>query len=340
MRRMVEKVNFLVETMEPIPLPLAQVSCFTEASTIANSTNTSRCMKNNLITLLALGCSLGTAFGTVYVYDDFSSGYTADATVVGQGPAATGFTGNWTNTGGALVSTTVDFQPRTSGLSYTSYSPSGAGSLEGFRSNGSHSGAAKRVSRDFSYTADTSDFYISFLIQSDSTAADADSFVRLQAFATADADRDSFFSVDHATNLLDFSLGGTAGLTGSASLQSGANLVVVRASYDFTTPTAGNPNAAFYDKVDVWVNPTLSVAGLPSVDTMGAPNASGFGIMRSFNGSGAALAYDSLIFEHSLDSGSITLDGIAISAVPEPGTYVALFGAAALALVMYRRRKC
>jgi hypothetical protein len=295
-------------------------------------------MKNNLITLLAFAGSLGTAFGSLSVYDDFS-GYTADVTVVGQGPAATGFTGNWTNTGGALAVGTVDFQPRSTGLSYTNYSPSGSGSLEGFRSSGSHSGGAKQVSRDFSYTADTSDFYISFLIQSNSTAADDLSFVRMQAGASAVADRDSFFSVNHATNVLAFSLGGGSGLTGSASLAAGANLIVVRASYDFIIDTAGNPNAAFYDKVDVWVNPTLSAAGLPTADTMGAPTASGFGIMRSFNGSGAALAYNSLSFEHSLDSGSVTLDGFVISAVPEPATYAALLGLAALSLVIYKRRK-
>ncbi|MCC5840437.1 MAG: hypothetical protein JJT96_09945 [Opitutales bacterium] len=293
-------------------------------------------MKIKAISLLAFIGSVSTSFATVYVYDGFS-GYTTDVSVVGQGPTSTGFSGDWTNRGGALAAT-VNFNPRETGLSYTNYGPSSAGSLEAFRSSGSHTGGAKQVGRNLSYTADTEDFYISFLIANNSTSAVSNTIVRLQGLGSANADRDSLFQINHSTNTLQFSLGGGVGLTGSASLQAGANLVVVRAIYDFDSPTAGNPNAAFYDQVEVWINPTLSAGGNPTVDTLGAPLASGFGIMRSFNGSGNALPFNSLNFQHSLNSGSVVLDEFMIAAIPEPQTYAALFGLAALAMVLYRRR--
>ncbi len=277
------------------------------------------------------------------VYDGFS-GYTVDTTVVGQGPAATGFTGNWTNTGGALAAT-VDFQPRTDNLTYTNYAPSSGGSLEAFRSSGSHSGAAKQVSRSFNYAAPgTGDFYIAFLIQNDSSSATANTRLTLQAGASADSNRDAFFDVDHTNNTLTFSAGGGAGMVEAEGLSAGANLVVVRSVYDNGINTSGNPNQTFYDVVDLWINPTITASATPTLADLGAADATGFGIMRSFEGSGTPLAYNSLLFRHSLNSGEVSLDEFIITnslsdiiAVPEPAS-LALMGLGGLLMLGRSRR--
>ncbi|MCC5844462.1 MAG: PEP-CTERM sorting domain-containing protein [Verrucomicrobia bacterium] len=299
----------------------------------------------SLFTLSFLLSFGSTASASLRVYDGFS-GYTVDTTVVGQGPSTTGFSGNWTDTGGTLAAT-VDYRPRINNLTYTNFAPSSGGSLEAYRSSGSHSGGYKQVSRDFDYAAPgTGDFYMAFLIQNDSANAVADTRLWLQGLSAPDGNRDAFFDINHTDNTLMFSAGGGSGLeTTDFGLNSGANLVVVRAIYDFGINTAGNPNAAFYDRVEFWINPTLTASAAPTSADLGTPDASGFGIMRSFNGNGTPLAYNSLHFRHSLNSGSVSLDEFTITtslsdivAIPEPGT-LALVGIALGSLVLFRRRR-
>lgn len=134
-------------------------------------------------------------------------------------------------------------------------------------------------------------------------------------------------------------------MTYTEGLNAGANFVVVRSVYDNGINTAGNPNQAFYDVTQIWINPTIAASETPTLADLGTANATGFGIMRSFGGSGIALSYDSLNFRHSLNSGSVKVDEFVMTqsigdivAIPEPGT-LALVGIALGSLLLFRRWK-
>lgn len=297
--------------------------------------------------ILAASFFLGTSLSANLLVSESFDNYSNNQTVVGQGPATTGFTGNWSITGGGLNPTAVDYFPRSGGLSYDNYVPSStSGSLEAFRSSGSHSGGAKQVSRNFDYgSPGTEDLFFSFLFDNGSTSANADTVFRFRAGENTDNNRDTRISINHSNNNITIATGGGAATSVTETGISGTNLVIIRAIYDFGINTTGNPNAAFYDRVEIWLNPDINQSSSPSVADLGAPDAVGFGIMRSFNGGGTPLAFNQFDFQHSLNSGSVTLDGLTITtdlgdlvAIPEPSTYALIFAGLAAGMILMRRR--
>ncbi|MEX0653466.1 MAG: PEP-CTERM sorting domain-containing protein [Phycisphaeraceae bacterium] len=278
----------------------------------------------------------------VLVYDGFEasgdgsgSAYQADTSVVGQSDARTGFAGAWADTG-ATLAPSVNFNPRTTGLTYAGYSPNDAGSLEAYRSTGNHIGSAKQVSRSLDYASPgTDDYYVSFLLEYDGTADD-DTTITLAEPGTNTTDRDATFSLDHATDQLTFTPAGSTADTYSETLNSGSNLIVLRAIYDAGDASGNNPSADFYDQYEIWINPTISG------DDLGAADAAGFGILRSFTGGATPLPFTDLRFTHSLNTAHVTLDEFMISQstdsflVPEPAS-LTLLGAGGLLMLLRRR---
>ncbi|MCC5790884.1 MAG: PEP-CTERM sorting domain-containing protein [Opitutales bacterium] len=298
-----------------------------------------------LYPLLAASAFLGSTLSANLLVSESFDNYVNDQTVVGQGPSTTGFTGNWSNTGGGLASS-VDYYPRSGGLSYVNYAPSStSGSLEAFRSSGSHSGGAKRISRSFDYSSPgTGDFFISFLFANNSTSAEGDTEFRFQAEGSENNDRDTRLSIDHSNNDITIGTGGQAGAETTQSGIAGTNLLIIRAIYDSDTNTSGNPNAGFYDRVEIWLNPEITASANPTLDDLGTPDVTGFGIMRNFDGGGNPMAFEQFNFKHSLKSGDVVLDGLTITndlgdliAIPEPGTYGLIFAGFATGLVFLRR---
>ncbi|MCC5848107.1 MAG: PEP-CTERM sorting domain-containing protein [Verrucomicrobia bacterium] len=275
------------------------------------------------------------AHADLLVYEGFS-GYTVDTTIVGQGPAKTGFTGNWSQTGG-MAAGVVDYVPRSSGLSYENYAPTSNGSLEHFRaSGGSH---AKTLTRGLNYVMDnTDDYFLSFLV-SYSGGATADSTLTF----TNEKNRPSVFSINHSTGAFSFTPnGGSATVFNSNLAADETHLIVLRAYQQ----SEGNPNSAFFERYDIWVNPEITADPNPTLANLGTADGSGWGILRFFDGGSNPLPFNTLRFSNTLsEGGSVTTDEIVISqslsdivAIPEPGTLV-LLGIALGTLAIFRRRK-
>ncbi|MGC9451808.1 MAG: PEP-CTERM sorting domain-containing protein [Oceanipulchritudo sp.] len=292
-------------------------------------------MKSNkrlLVTLLS-GILATAANGSILVKES-ATGYTPDTTIVGQNPTTTGFSGAWTNPNNFGLAASVDFYPRSTGLSYTGFGSATGGSLEHFRVSGT--AATKQVERPISFTPATvsgSDvLYIGFLFQHSATSGnDVDATV---TYGLLGSSRDNNFILDGGS--LSIGLAGSNGSTLNlgAVAQDTTHMVLLRVS---DNTTGGGGNDAFYDNVEAWLNPDLS--------NLGTANASGVGIISKFNGSNTDISADGLSLLGVLAAGeSFTMDEFFVATdlanvtVPEPSTWALLAGVSALGLVMLRRR--
>lgn len=134
--------------------------------------------------------------------------------------------------------------------------------------------------------------------------------------------------------LTGYRAGSTQYVSGNAALPQNTTLFIVgRYSKD------GN-HATEYDKMEMWVNPTSTSLG---VVFTAAHATAGSGISSGINtflisaltssGTGATVLWDNLLV------GTTQADVLDVYAIPEPSTYAALGGLAALGLATLRRRR-
>ena len=267
---------------------------------------------------------------TLLVQEDFS-GYTSDATVVGTGPAKTGFTGNWAQTGG--LSPDVNFYQRSTGLSYSNFT-TGGGSLEYFRNSGS--GGTKILDRaiDFSpVSVSGSDvLYLGFLFKY------SGSFTTLDFIYENDAEnRINSFGIGGGNLTIDLAGSNGSSLNLGSVASDTTHMVLLRIS---DNTTGGGGNDAFYDNVEAWLNPDLL--------NLGTADQTGVGIISKFAGGNTDIAGDNLRISGPITSGSsvtfdeffITDDLSDVTVIPEPSSValVLLGGLTTLAVVRRRQR--
>ncbi len=291
---------------------------------------------------LGISLAVGSFAHAALIYEGFEAtpggsvtAYNSSVSIIGQGPARTGFTGVYSQSGG-LAPGTVDFQARDVGLTYPATNTGGSGLLEFFRIASSSSVGDKVANRSLSYTApETSDIYFSFQLSYTGSLPATVSFV-------SNLNERNFAFDLSSTGLLTLEPGGSSATTYSEQLTAGAtSLIVVKAVNDESgTAPGSNPNTAFYDYLEFYVNPTIIGASL------GTPDATGFGIVRNLGGGGTAVAYDGFRLAGNAAAGTsvrvdevyITTDLNDIVAVPEPGT-VALFLVGGIGLIALQRRR-
>lgn len=283
---------------------------------------------------LAQAASSGQA---AIVYDGFeavsggsATAYDADGSIIGQGPARTGFSGAWA-TSDTLAGGVVDFVAREDGLAYPGAVAGLDGRMELYRIATSSGQGAKSASRSLSYTApDSDDIYYALQLSYTGSLSGTAAF--------AGSGRDLQFNLDSSGNLT-IAPAGSSAMSYSEAITAGmSNLVVIRAINDESGAAPGsNPNSGFYDYLEVWINPTITGGAL------GTPDATGYGIVRNLNGGGNAVAYSSLILSGDVGGGdAITIDEVYVTTdladvvIPEPAT-MSLLGLAGLAMLRRRR---
>lgn len=293
-------------------------------------------LKSSLLLALPLGLLASTLNGAILVHESFS-GYTADTTAVGQNPSTTGFSGAWVNSGGSGggLASTVDFYPRSTGLSYTGLSLNAGGSLEHFRTSGT--ATSKQIDRPISFTPATVSgsnvLYIGFLFQHSATSGnDVDATLNYGVLES----RDNQFILDGGNLSVDLAGSNGSTLSLGAVAQNTPNLVLLRVS---DNTTGGGGNDSFYDTVEAWINPDLS--------NLGAADQTGVGIISKFSGGNTDISADGLRFSGSLAAGeAFSIDEFFVATdlsdftapIPEPSTWALFAGVGALALVAFRRR--
>jgi len=282
--------------------------------------------------ILILSLSLITSLrATLLVQEDFS-GYSSDSTVVGTGPAKTGFTGNWAQTGG--LNSNVNFYQRSSGLNYSGFASSG-GSMEHFRTSGSPS--SKNLDREISFSpvsvSGSDVLYLGFLFEYTGSFTDMTLIYENEA-----ENRSNEFQIGGGNLTLNL-----AGINGS-SLDLGSiaadttHLVLLRIS---DNTTGGGGNDGFYDNVEAWLNPDLL--------NLGTADQTGVGIISKFDGGNIDIAADNLRFSGEVTTGSsatfdeffVTDDLSDVTVIPEPGSIglLLLGGLACMAGSRSKRRK-
>ncbi len=113
-------------------------------------------MKNLILAFAISLMPLASSHAALLVHDPFLTGgsnYNTSASIVGQGPTATGFTGNW------LAATTGTATPVSGGLSYTGVDSSGGALVL----SGGNNRYGRLLTTPFT-AATTGTFYLSFLM--------------------------------------------------------------------------------------------------------------------------------------------------------------------------------
>ncbi len=258
------------------------------------------------------------------VHEQFlSADYTADVSIVGQ-DGGTGFTGNWSESGGLAAA--VDFQVRSTGLSYTNLQTAG-GALEHFRTSGS--AITKTASHNFSFTplsvSGSDVLYLGFLFEVTSGAEFTLTYNTVSG-------RDTRFVVGASGAVSVIGAGGSGSTMNLGSAASGTNLILLRA----TDRTTGSPSNAFYDDVELWLNPDLA--------SLGAATATGSAIISKFEGSNIDKQPDTLRLSAKLSAGQsfridefFVTDDLSTVTIPEPAS-LALLGLGSI-LVLGRSRR-
>ncbi len=279
---------------------------------------------NGLAMVLATAVSGSASAALLPAHEQFlAADYTADVSVIGQ-DGGTGFTGNWSQTGG--LSADVDFQVRSTGLTYTDLQTAG-GALEHFRTSGGP--GTKVASHSFSFTplsiSGSNVMYLGFLF-------DVTSGAEFTLTYNTVSNRNTRFVVG-AGGAVSVIGGGSDGSTmnlGTAA--SGTNMILLRA----TDKTSGTPNNAFYDDVEVWLNPNLL--------NLGTAGATGSAIISKFNGNNIDTQPNALTLTSSLSTGQsfridefFVTDDLSTVAIPEPAS-LALMGLGGLLMLTRSRR--
>jgi hypothetical protein len=121
--------------------------------------------------------------------------------------------------------------------------------------------------------------------------------------------------------------GGTYDTTHASSVTSDTTDVTLRLSYDGTTHL---------------LTPSYSLDGATYINFSSYDLAGAYGgttIPPNYNGFGLQLYGGAANGAGPVTSGTITFDNLSVSSIPEPSTYAALAGLAALGLVVLRRRR-
>lgn len=265
---------------------------------------------------LTFATVIPSAHATVLSYESFSDYGTAGTQLQNSlNPAVAGYTGNWTG---------IDFG--TGRPSIASGSLDGPGTELGDSVTtvaGNTGGESGRVYRLFDSSLTVTDatagtIYLSFLFQVD---AGADGYNALSFYNTSTTDANRFFDIGVTNNggqdglSYNFAAQGTYADTG-VDTNTAVHLLVAR--FDLSATAAS-------DSVTVWVDPTSETGGVVI--------------------SGKDLKWDRIALSNyatqnaSWDEITFGTTFADVTAIPEPGTYAAIFGTLTLGFVAFRRRR-
>lgn len=288
----------------------------------------------NKIALPVLLVSLASAAHAAVVFDSFLTGGVAASgqyntgALIGQNPTLSGFSGAWATPSSATV---------TVGASSLAFSNS-SGSVN--TAGGAVTVTTGRVMRDLGTVLNvqpTTPYtrYVSFLLQN-SVSGDSAAYRAVEFFQAGSTNQGTrtfqlgLSNTDFGTLNYGFRLSNSDALRGNlGSANTGVNLFVVR--FDFAN---GN------DTVTVWMNPSNlgSEAGAGAgVSVSGALLTSNIGrvSLASFGGTASTMGLDELRIG---DTWSEVVNFTA-APIPEPSSFAALAGCAAVGCAMLRRRR-
>lgn len=217
------------------------------------------------------------------------------------------------------------------GLSYNS----GTLSIAGGSKHATWSGANVQPLGSKTFASQTGEVWFSLTINV--TATDTSS--RFWFYVSDDADLNDSGVVgqinSNSTALAGGSrIGSSQAFSANSSLNIGNTIFIVGR---FSQSTSGGTAAVGdYDKMEMWVNPDSTTLGVAFT----AANTTGTGITTGIDtfaltalGTGSTVLWDNLLV------GTSQADVLNVYAIPEPSTYAALGGLAALGFVILRRRR-
>lgn len=266
------------------------------------------------------------AQAAVFVEESFlTTEYIADADLVGQN-GGVGFTGNWTSSD--LFADSVRFEPRTTGLSHPGW-PDRGGAVEHFRTGGP-SNQTKTITHDLDYTptpiSGSNVQYFGFLFNTNARFT-------LQWTGGSSNNRNNRFIWDGEDEMVMLGGGQNSDQIRLPAAPNQTHLLLLRIS-DLTVDSTSQPEA-FYDAVELWIDPDLS--------NLGPADGTGNAIISKFNGNNNDIAANELTLTAELAPGeAFMVDEIFLAndlndilAVPTPSS-----GLLALVLLplMIRRR--
>ncbi|HSI08481.1 MAG: PEP-CTERM sorting domain-containing protein [Rariglobus sp.] len=128
------------------------------------------------------------------------------------------------------------------------------------------------------------------------------------------------------------------GPTGASTTLPGQTTLFIVGHYS-QSAVGGTATVGDYDKMEMWVNPDSTTLGvgftaINTTDASGATAISTFALSAlTASGTGATVLWDNLLV------GTTQADVLDVYAIPEPSTYAAIGGLAALGLATLRRRR-
>ncbi len=128
-------------------------------------------------------------------------------------------------------------------------------------------------------------------------------------------------------------IGSSQAISGNSSLNAGNTLFIVGRFSQ--SQTGGTAAVGDYDKMEMWVNPDSTTLGVASA----AINTTGTGITSGIDTFAlTALGTGSTVLWDNLRVGTTQADVLDVYTIPEPSSYAALGGLAAMSLAALRRR--